>query len=514
MQGKQRLPDRVRPRAIVLGALLMPIHSYWISRIEAIVYKGGGGSTSSLIWTSVYNMTALVLLSRLARRWRPAWALSRAELLAVFAMFNIAAAVAGHDLIQILVPLIAYPLWHASAENDWARTLLPFLPDGVTVTDKAALAPYFLGESSLFHPEHLRAWALPVLNWAGFIGVLLVVALGINVLVRKQWTEIDRLSYPVIQLPLHLAAPTRPFLTNPLLWAGFATTALIRTVNNINRMSPSFPRLPMSFNFGAFFTESPWNAVGWLPFNIIPNYIGIGYFVPLDILFSCWFFLLLFKSQMVLGRVMGIRGLPGFPYSYEQSSGGYLALGMIALWLTRKHLRRIVGMLLAAKDDAEATEYRVATAAVVLGFAGLVLFGMYLGMGAWVAVAFFGLFYVIQIAIGRMRAEIGTPLHDLHFGGPSTVIVNALGSSRLSNTSLIGLTQMWSIDRAYRSNAVPHQLEGLKLAERVNAQRRGFVIALLVGSALSGVFAFWARAPPLRSTGPPNRLRPRCETPT
>ncbi|MAF11361.1 hypothetical protein CMK11_13005 [Candidatus Poribacteria bacterium] len=492
MRGTQTLPERVRARAILLGALLMPIHSYWISRIEAIVYKGGGGSTSSLIWTSVYNMTALVLLSRLARRWRPAWALSRAELLAIFAMFNIAAAVAGHDLIQILVPLIAYPLWHASPENDWAQTLLPFLPDGATVTDRLALAPYFQGESSLLHAEHLRAWLLPVLNWTGFIAVLLIVALGINVLVRKQWTEVDRLSYPVIQLPLHLAAPTRAFMLDPVLWAGFATTALLRSVNNVNRISPSFPRVPMSYDFGGFFMESPWNAVGWLPFNIIPNYIGIGYFVPLDILFSCWFFLLAFKSQMVLGRVMGIRALPGFPYSYEQSSGGYLALGAIALWLTRKHLRRVGGMLVSARGEPEATEYRVAAAAVVLGFVGLVLFGMYLGMGAWVAAAFFGLFYVIQIAIGRMRAEIGTPLHDLHFGGPSTLLVNALGSTRLSHTSLIGLTQMWSVDRAYRSNAVPHQLEGLKLAERVNAQRRGFIIALLVGSALSGVFAFWA----------------------
>jgi hypothetical protein len=492
MRGKETAPERVRARAIVLGALLMPIHSYWISRIEAIVYKGGGGSTSSLIWTSVYNMTALVVLSRLAGRWRPAWALSRAELLAIFAMFNIAAAVAGHDLIQILVPLIAYPLWHASPENDWARTLLPFLPDGATVTDRAALAGYFEGESSLLVAEHLRAWALPIVNWTAFIAVLLVVALGINVLVRKQWTEVDRLAYPVIQLPLHLASPTRSFLMDPILWLGFGTTALIRSADSINRMSPSFPRVPMSFDLGGLFTESPWNAVGWLPFNINTNYIGIGYFVPLDILFSCWFFLLAFKSQMVLGRVLGIRGLPGLPYSYEQSSGGYLALGVIALWLTRKHLRSLGGMLLAARGDAEATEYRVAAGAVALGFVCLVLFGMYLGMGAWVAIGFFGLFYVIQIAIGRMRAEIGTPLHDLHFGGPSTIIVNAVGSSRLSHTSLIGLTQMWSIDRAYRSNPVPHQLEGLKLAERVNARRRGFVIALLVGSVLSGLFAFLA----------------------
>ena len=36
------------------------------------------------------------------------------------------------------------------------------------------------------------------------------------------------------------------------------------------------------------------------------------------------------------------------------------------------------------------------------------------------AIAFFLICYLIQVAIGRMRAEIGTPLHDLNFGMPYT----------------------------------------------------------------------------------------------
>ena len=32
----------------------------------------------------------------------------------------------------------------------------------------------------------------------------------------------------------------------------------------------------------------------------------------------------------------------------------------------------------------------------------------------------FLIFYLIQVAIGRMRVEIGTPLHDLNFGMPYT----------------------------------------------------------------------------------------------
>ena len=139
MMSTTRSTNQVRFTAILIGVLMMPVHSYWISRIEAIVYKGGGGSTSSLIWTSVYNMVVLLVIFRLIQRFWPKLALHRAELLAIFSMCNIAACIAGHDLIQILIPLITYPQWYASSENEWARILLPYLPAGITVKDKSAL---------------------------------------------------------------------------------------------------------------------------------------------------------------------------------------------------------------------------------------------------------------------------------------------------------------------------------------------------------------------------------------
>ncbi|MDA1191803.1 MAG: hypothetical protein O3A46_08995 [Candidatus Poribacteria bacterium] len=492
MEKTRQDPQRLHWRTLWIGALVMPVHSYWISRIEVFVYKGGGGSTASLIWTSVYNMTLLMLASRALAKWKPKWALNQGDLLAIFAMCNIAAAVSGHDLIQILVPLIAYPQWHPTPENDWANILLPYIPDWVTVTDTPALERYYTGESTLYDPRHLSAWAMPMLMWSAFIAVLLTVALGVNVLVRKQWTEVDRLSYPVVQLPLHLSEPTRSFFKNPMLWAGFGFVGLIDTVNNVNRIFPSFPRVQLSYNLGPMFTESPWNAVGWLPFNVNFNYIGLGYFVPLDILFSCWFFLLFFKSQTVIAKAIGTRTLSGFPYSYEQSSGGYLALGFIALWLTRKHLRNIALMLWRGEKSSEATEYRLAVAAIIGGMVFLALFCAYIGMPVWVTLAFFGLWYLIQVAIARMRAEIGTPLHDLHFGGPSTILTNAFGSARFRNATLAGLTQMWGIDRAYRSDAVPHQLEAFKLQQRADGNRRMFVYALVLASVLAGPYAFWA----------------------
>ena len=487
--------DRVHAKAILLGILMMPIHSYWISKIEAIVYKGGGGSTASLIWTSVYNMVIIMIISRLIGRWWPKFSLGRADLLAIFAMCNIAACVAGHDMIQILVPLIAYPQWNAAPENEWDQILLPYLRNGVTVTDKLTLSDYFVGESSLYTARHLRYWITPVLCWSGFIFVLLVVALSLNVIVQKKWTEVDRLSYPVIQLPLQLSAPTRSFFTNKLVWFGIATSGIIRSINNLHRIFPVVPYVRLNYELGQFFTESPWDAMGWTPFNIIFNYIGLGFFVPLDILFSCWFFLILFKAQIIFGRIVGFRGLPKFPYSYEQSSGGYLALGVIAIWITRKHLMNVIRMIFGRYERStrrEDNSYRMAIITILVGISLLVVFCSYLGMSIWVSVAFFVMYYLILLAVARMRAEIGTPLHDLHFAGPSTILINVFGSRRLTHSTLVGMSQLWFIDRAYRSNAMPHQLETLKISERIGADSRGFVLAMIVASFFAGLMALWA----------------------
>ncbi|HGE72127.1 TPA: hypothetical protein ENX78_14915 [Candidatus Poribacteria bacterium] len=486
---------KVHLKAIFIGVLMMPIHSYWISKIEGIVYKGGGASTDSLIWTTVYNMAILVVISYLIKRWGHKTFLNQADILAIFSMCNIAACVAGHDMVQILVPLITYPYWNATPENEWGQVLLPYLRNATIVSDRLTLSDYYTGESSLYNIRTLSYLLKPFLSWSGFIAVLLMVALSLNVLIHRKWTEVDRLSYPVVQLPLHLSAPNREFFSNKLVWLGIGTSGTIQMINNIHRIFPAFPYIRLYYELGQYFTDPPWNAVGWLPFNIIISYIGLGFFVPLDILFSFWFFLIVFKGQIILGRAIGFQSLPNFPYSYEQSSGGYIALGVIAIWITRKHLKNIIKMVFGKVDSDlknEVTMYRIAIITLILGTFALVMFCSYLGMSAWVSISFFLLYYIILLAIARMRAEVGTPLHDLHFGGPSSILMNIFGSRRFTQSTLVGLAHLWFIDRAYRSNPMPHQLESLKLSERIHADRKGFIIALIVAGILAGPMAIWA----------------------
>ena len=66
-----------------------------------------------------------------------------------------------------------------------------------------------------------------------------------------------------------------------------------------------------------YFTEPPWNGVGDVRISFYPFAIGIGFLIPLDLLFSCWVFYWFYKIELIVGRAMGWRNLPRFPYPDE-----------------------------------------------------------------------------------------------------------------------------------------------------------------------------------------------------
>ena len=91
-----------------------------------------------------------------------------------------------------------------------------------------------------------------------------------------------------------------------------------------------------------------------------------------------------------------------------------------------------------------------------------------------------------------MRAELGSPVHDLHFSGPDMMISKAMGSRKLSPGNLTGLSFLWFFNRAYRGHPMPHQLDGFKLAERSGANNRKMLTAIILAIFLAAPVSFWA----------------------
>ena len=71
---------------------------------------------------------------------------------------------------------------------------------------------------------------------------------------------------------------------------------------------------------------------------------------------------------------------------------------------------------------------------IITGVAVLLLFFCVKAeMTLWTAGIFLASYFSISIAITRMRAELGTPVHDLWYAGatgPDTIMVNIFGTKR------------------------------------------------------------------------------------
>ncbi len=414
MKNQDWRSEGVTWRAILIGVVLVPVNVYWIT-----VSRGQGAPTTvSLYFNVIFCVFVLIGLNFIVKVLSPKFTLSQGELLTIYVMLAISSSIAGHDLMRGLSSMLAHPFWYATPENEWADLFHRYIPTWLSVSDKTALTDYFRGESSLYSVENVRLWLKPVLWWTSFVFCLLFTMLCINAIVRRQWTEQEKLSYPVIQLPLEMTGGggLSGLMKNRLMWLGFSISATIDILNGLHYLYPSVPsmggrEISSAFNLQPFFTTSPWSAIGWTPVGIYPFAVGMAFFIPLDLSFSCWFFYIFWKGQRILAAMLGLRGLPDFPYIQEQAFGAYIGLSIIAIWVTRKHLRDVLRETLGRKvqtsSSGEPLSYRWAVLGLAGAFIYLVGFCSVAGMSLWVVVLFFAIYYSISIAICRIRAELG-----------------------------------------------------------------------------------------------------------
>ena len=497
-----KAPVTSRPtfRGVFLGAILIPLNCFWILQFE---FNRWSFPTYLVPYYNViFCLVLLVGLSVLIRRVFPRWAFQPSELLVAYLMMCIASSICSHNMMEILVTSMGHAFWFATPENEWAELILPYLPRWLTVSDEIALRAYYEGDTTFYQWEHLRPWLGPFGWWMLFTMALLWVMLCINVILRRQWMERERLTYPIIQLPLAIIHREHHLLRNRGMWFGFAITGGITLINGLNSLYPTVPYIPMKrlLNLHSYFTESPWNGIGWTPVTLHPHLIGLGFLMPLDLLFSSWFFYWALKAQYIFRAATGFRMFPGFPYAKEQSFGAYMAIILAVLWTGRRHLRNVFTRLFRndpALDDPEGgMSYRTACVGIVVGTAVLCAFSARAGMAIWLAVGFFVLYYLLSAAVTRMRAELGFPIHDAHYPlGPDHVAIVSFGTRRLGASNLTVLGFYHWFNRTYASHPMPHQLEGFKMSEglRVGSSRfnRHLIVALTVAVFLSVLATFW-----------------------
>ena len=505
-------PRSVTLRAILIALAIMPINAYWVVMMERVRYSAHP-TTVSLFFNCVFILVVLTGINAIIVRTRARkHALNQGEMMLIYTMLCIGSCLAGHDTGQILVPSLTWPYSQATPVNGYASLFWSHLPRWALVANVDATKGFWAGNDTLYTRQHLLAWAEPTIVWTGFMVVLLFVMQCVNSLIRRQWTEYERLTFPLTRIPLEitrgttgaLAKPEKSLYTKRLFWLGFVVAASIDAINSLNYYFPNIPSILTPGNgqsfidLGQFATQKPWNAIGWTPLSFYPFVIGLGMLMPTDFLFSSWFFYLVWKLQSVVCVANAWDGDPRMPYANYQAFGAYAMFCVSTLYISRHYFKQIfqvaIGRSKAIDDTEEPLSYRGAFLGLACGILALTAFSVALGLSWWLGILFFLIYLVLALAITRMRAELGTPVHDLHFTGPDWTITDLLGSRAIGPQNLAVFSLFFWFNRAYRGHPMPFQMEGFKLAEQTSAKRemRGWFWAMLLAGFFGMLCAFWA----------------------
>lgn len=490
---------QIRLRAIVAILVLVPSVVFFMVWGNWLV--GGTGPMDSINGPAVAMLCGLVALNLLLRRYRPSWAFSPGELITIYVALAISAGISGGvwNWGGNLAPSIAYPIWLAGPANRWAEIMWPYLPPGLTVTDRDALEGFFLGGSSPYQWDVLAAWAQPVFWWTAWLTGTLWVTMCLSVIVRRRWNDEEKLPFPMTVLPLQLVDPGQQIFHSPVWWAGVAISVGMGLLGAINSFIPSVPTIPTYLDISTFLTNNrPWDAIRTTSLAWGPWQLGLSYLMPVDLTFSLIVFNLLWRAEYIFFRMEGWLTNPwgGFPYGNQQVLGGYLALMASVIWLDRQYLAQVVrkafGLPSYVSDDGEAFGYRTAVFGAVGGLAFLWWFFSRSGMGAPIIASFLALFFTMVMVMVRLRAQLGPPSHWMFGTMPEFVLTQFPGTRAIGPGGLGLIAMLRPFMYEQDTEPAPAQLEALRMASRVNANPSRIAWVLIAVAPLLMLCYFWA----------------------
>ncbi|MFA5858086.1 MAG: DUF6785 family protein, partial [Elusimicrobiota bacterium] len=406
-------------RAFIISIILVVIATVWIGRSELITNACQISESVPPI-PAVAGLLLLVLLNPVLNKISTKLRLNRAEVLVIYSVMTMAVSMSAVGVARVFFPFITVPYYYATPENQFDK-LAEYIPSWVAPQNKEVIRMMYEGAPDGRVPW--GDWAVPLMMWGMVFVTLFLTMFFILVIFRKQWIEKERLTFPLIYLPLELTQQSKSdpnsavsdFLKSPVMWIGFGLALLYNVMNILNAVNPDFPAMGIYYNLGNVFTEQPWSAIKPLVIYYNPAILGFGYLVSLEVSMSVWLFYLLFRIEQVIGMGMGVQ-LNNYPLFYgpEQAIGGYIAFAIVLVLLARKHLVEVFKKAVFSDpeidDSNEPVSYRVAFFGSIAGIIILCVILSMLHMKLWVVAAFIFMIITVAFVYARIRAETGIPM--------------------------------------------------------------------------------------------------------
>lgn len=441
---------------------------------------------------AVGGLFLLLVVNALLRGRLARFRLTRGELLVVYAGLCLGLATTNTYGVRSIFPYFSVLRYFEQPTNQFAQLAEP-LPAWFALRDPVAIQGLYEGLPGKGVPW--AAWRGVLLGWGSFLLVLCCGILALTSLIRRPWMEHDRLMFPVTQLPIALTQPGLRLWINSFFWAGVLVAALINATNIGHAFVEAIPAIKPTINMPQDF-QPPFQHLRRMVIYNRPEIYGFAYWVPSEILVSGWLCYVLGRVYAVMGTMAGLDQ-PGFPFTQEQATGGYLAMALLLGSALVPHLKSALRTARFGGDDQrEPLPYRVAFPMVI----GATLYcGWFLttgGVPGWLAFGYLVMILIFTLVYLRLRAEAGLALEFIYpYDYPRKALIYAFGSDTIliSGHGPQGLTAFYVAGFLARFHHAfwigSWSLEAFRLAEVAEVRQRRMTAMLVAMFGIGMVLA-------------------------
>ncbi len=493
--------DRLTLRSVVVGLVLVVAVVFAMVYSEYVLTATSTNYSHFPIFTFLTFMVLVLVVRLILRAMGPGWEFSRSELFVILIMLMVAGLIPSNGLTGFLLVVLASPYYFADSENRWAEFLHSHIPKWMVPKDMWAMKWFFEGL-----PEGQSipwtVWLVPLFWWLLLAAAITFATLAVMVILRRQWSQNERLVYPLVSVPAALTSsesddrqgsgsPGPALLRNRLFWLGAGVSFSVLGWNMLSYLSPTIPQIPLKnvwFGVGRGFPGLEWR----LNFFVL----GFAYFANVDVLLSIWFFRVVYMLQAGISNRLGVATSSlGDEWSWAgligwQSFGALTAVVLWGLWVARSHLRNVLGKAFGhgegVDDSDEIMGYRTAVWGLLLSVGLIVAWLLQAGMELKLIVAYLTGLFILYVGLSRIVAESGL----VYVQGPMSAQVFAtglFGSAGLSQASLTTLGFSYATISQGKGLFAPGLAQIAKMGEFVRGNRRALLGVVLMAFAAATI---------------------------
>ncbi|HCR16875.1 MAG TPA: hypothetical protein DIU35_05275 [Candidatus Latescibacteria bacterium] len=437
MEGPER--RGVTLRSIGLGVVVATGSSLWVNYVEYVIHASRQMTGSHFpIGALMAYLSVVLVLNPFCRRLATRYALSVSELMVVLACGLVGGTIPSVGLTGYMLGAIAAPFYFANPENQWGDYFHPHIPKWLAPRNENGALDYLFEGLPSGETIPWQEWYIPIACWLSLVAALFVASLCIAVILRKQWVVSERLTYPVLTPVMELTTRSKRGDYPRLFKIGFYIAFGIMVWNMVNYFVPGFPKIP-NIQWGPWIKFERYFPGVWTRINLF--IISFAYFANTDILFSLWFFDLVF---ILRSGILNRLGYNASSWAHASGNFAWIPLGAFfslvfwSLWVARGHLKAVVktamGKFAGLDESQEMMGYRTA----LLGLGASVVFvvlwfwqaGMEMGMSCLLVFTML----VLYLGVARIVCDVGLVFVSMPVGA-QRFVTSILGTRNITGSS-------------------------------------------------------------------------------